>query len=809
MGLNLGRFTGPVNARHASIFAASTLLFAIVFISTTSAVSPSVTDITIDGSQAGPAFQGVGAISGGGGNSRYLIDYPEPERSQILNYLFKPDYGANIQLLKLEIGGDANSTDGAEPSIEHTQGQLDCNSGYEWWLAEQAVARNPNIKLYGLQWAAPGWVGNGNQTLWTHKDVNYVVDWLNCAKSHNLSISYIGGWNEASYDANWTKNLRTALNLHGYGNVQILLSDQDPTTDWAVANAMASDSSFDAAVSVVGEHNPCQAPTTGFVCTTTPTARSLGKPLWASELGAMDSNGGAAAMVRSINNGYIQAGLTGFLEWPLVNSIAPGLPFENRGLITADQPWSGNYSVNKMMWAIAQTTQFVDQGWLHVGGANKTIGNSGTYNTYQKPDHSAWSMVAENTSSYAGQQVLPQTVKVSVKGGLNASTVHVWETNLWSNNASGWFVHQADILPSDGTFSYTIPAGYVVTFTTTSGQSKGAGSQLPNKIMQLPFTATPDGSNEPVDFSPMDGAFVYTNCQGGITGECIQQMAPETPVYWSHSTHEPRFPYGIVGDKHWGNYNVTTDALFETAGSTAGVIGRYGNQSSNVGDIERFDGYELTLNDSGSWNLYKNSNGSGRTTLESGIIAPPGLHSWHTISLDMLNGTITGIIDGQTVSTIADTSYGSGLAGIESSWTNVQFKNFSVNPLTTTGPIKSGIDGKCLDDYGNGTDDLTKVDIFTCNDGAAQNWTISSTGTIEINGKCLDAYQGGVANGTKTDLFSCNGTGAQQWISNGAALVNPESGKCLDDPSFSTVNNTQLDLWTCNGGINQVWYLPS
>ena len=43
---------------------------------------------------AGRTFDGVGAISGGGGNSRLLIDYPEPQRSQILDYLFKPGYGA-------------------------------------------------------------------------------------------------------------------------------------------------------------------------------------------------------------------------------------------------------------------------------------------------------------------------------------------------------------------------------------------------------------------------------------------------------------------------------------------------------------------------------------------------------------------------------------------------------------------------------------------------------------------------------------------------------------------------------------------
>ncbi|WP_406500895.1 hypothetical protein [Streptomyces sp. NBC_00846] len=34
------------------------------------------------------------AISGGGATSRLLIDYPEPQRSQVLDYPIKPGYGA-------------------------------------------------------------------------------------------------------------------------------------------------------------------------------------------------------------------------------------------------------------------------------------------------------------------------------------------------------------------------------------------------------------------------------------------------------------------------------------------------------------------------------------------------------------------------------------------------------------------------------------------------------------------------------------------------------------------------------------------
>jgi hypothetical protein len=39
-----------------------------------------------------------------------------------LDYLFKPHYGASLNILEVEIGGDMNSTDGSESSHEHVKG---------------------------------------------------------------------------------------------------------------------------------------------------------------------------------------------------------------------------------------------------------------------------------------------------------------------------------------------------------------------------------------------------------------------------------------------------------------------------------------------------------------------------------------------------------------------------------------------------------------------------------------------------------------------------------------------------------------
>ena len=76
---------------------------------------------------------------------RLLPDYPEKQRSEILDFLFKPNFGASLHMLKVEIGGDSQSTDGTESSHMHSADDLDYERGYEWWLMSEAKKRNPDI----------------------------------------------------------------------------------------------------------------------------------------------------------------------------------------------------------------------------------------------------------------------------------------------------------------------------------------------------------------------------------------------------------------------------------------------------------------------------------------------------------------------------------------------------------------------------------------------------------------------------------------------------------------------------------------
>ena len=155
------------------------LILLLCFAATAAAATAAATaagPFTIDPSvPGGHRYDGHGALSAGA-SSRLLYDYPEPQRAQILDYLFKPHFGASLDLLKVEIGGDTQSTDGTEASHMHARGDLSCDRGYEWWLLEQAKARNPSIVTYALSWGVPEWVGNG--TYFSDDNIDYHVKWL-------------------------------------------------------------------------------------------------------------------------------------------------------------------------------------------------------------------------------------------------------------------------------------------------------------------------------------------------------------------------------------------------------------------------------------------------------------------------------------------------------------------------------------------------------------------------------------------------------------------------------------------------------
>ena len=206
----------------------------------------------------------------------------------------------------------------------------------------------------------------------------------------------------------------------------------------------------------------------------------------------------APAMDRAVVRGYVDARLTGFLEWPVIDAMPPGLPYENRGLVTADQPWAGSYRVNAMTWAIAQLTQFAQPPsgstrWRYINQGSGFLQRNradGSYVSLVRDSGrrgTAWSTIIEATTATATQRAA-----FHVTGGdhLAGRVVHVWASNLSTNGSGGpaqWFVRQPSIRPSrSGRFSLTIRPGWVYSLTTTSGQGHGRAAAGPPRRCRCP-----------------------------------------------------------------------------------------------------------------------------------------------------------------------------------------------------------------------------------------------------------------------------------------------------------------------------------
>jgi hypothetical protein len=187
------------------------------------------------------------------------------------------------------------------------------------------------------------------------------------------------------------------------------------------------------------------------------------------------------------------------------------------------------------------------------------------------------------------------------------------------------------------------------------------------------------------------------------------------------------------------------------------------------------------------------SSAAGNPLTWSAIGLPAGL------SINASTGVVTGTPT--TVAVYHPTITARDVTGAHHS---LQF-TWTIN-AAITGPIK-GDHGKCLDDFGSGTTNGNKVDIWTCNGTAAQRWTFSG-GHLMVLGKCLnDATHTGAR--TKLVIWGCNDHKSQLWThrSNGEYVLKL-NGLCLTDPSGSSVNGTQVQIRVCHAYKDQQWTLP-
>ncbi|MEA4936621.1 MAG: hypothetical protein VB102_08270 [Paludibacter sp.] len=618
-----------------------------------------LTIITLDGTNLGRSYDGLGAVESYG---KLLYDYPEKQRDEILDYLFLPNYGASLQILKMTIGCDGNDVGGSWPSHKRNlEESPDYNRGYGWWMMKEARKRNPDIQLSALNWGYPGWATTDELK------AEFIFEYVKGARDkHGLILNHIGGnQNESEIRPGVTKLLRQKLDAAGLENVKIIAADEGALTlKFNVISALQNDPDYAAAVDIVGVHYKSR---TGD----DPIMNGIfdfGKPVWSTE------DGGGSYKTKTAGYGWVSqimkllhdVKITGIIRWLTTASAYENMPWSTNGFMKTNEPWSGRYVIGTNLWAFSHFTQFIKIGsrmlvtpdtYLYADGTTK----GGRYIAYKSPDSGDYSMVIDTYEGSFPAEGLD--VEIYPEGDLSKEDVAIWRSNFNATNES--FIRVATTGIVDNKISVHLDKGCIYTISTTRGQNKGVTVSPAYQDFPIPYTEVFENyqtGDLPKYFVNANGAFEIAAAGGGRTGKVLRQTATKSAILWHPNAKPVAQPLTAIGNIYWTNYDVQVDVLLEEAGRVL-LGGRIDGEQVNTGDYE-VQGYWLMLNNSGSWVLYRKDVGENFVILKTGAITGFGINKWTTMKLSFKDDSISVYIGDVLRAVVNDTTYPKGHVAI-------------------------------------------------------------------------------------------------------------------------------------------------
>lgn len=667
-------------------------------------------DVKLSAQSLGKTFDGIGIVNGGGATSVLLKDYPEPQRSEIMDMVYKPKFGASVSTLLVEIPGDGNSTQGSMPSHSHYRGDQNFERGYMWWVMKEAKKRNPKLSLDATAWSAPGWVGN----YWSQDMVDYYISWLKGLRYvHGLELDAIGCHNEKGYSYEFAKNLRRKMNENGFQQVKLHAFDNWGNGKVNFLKDMQKDTALCNAIDVVSAHTFSEIALTPEE---RQLAESLGKPIWNSEdhvyLKGFDC---LISIVKCFNENYLVSGATKVVNWYDIAGVYPMEPYSHDpAMLLAHEPWSGHYEVRESLWGYAHYGQFTEVGWQYMDDGCRKLEGGGSMVTLRNPETGDYSIIVETKDAKQ-----PQTITVKVGKGLLRN-----DLCQWRSTESEHFQRLDNIHPRGGKFTLTLLPGAVYSLSTTTGQQKGSFANIPaSKPFPLPYEddfeqynassntshgsasspgRTGGGGHLPRYTADIIGAFELLE-RPDHQGHCLRQVVGEHTLSWAPEWHY----YTILGDAEWTDYEVSADVWMNPQ-DECGVMGRLCDVGSGYGIWAK--GYYLKLNDQGDCSIVitrgklnprelvgdkeqqeailarKDVEVGGEYVLASAQVEGVSACSWHNLRLRFEGSTITGYVDGQQVVQATSDRYLKGMAGLmalqrKEGISTTYFDNLKINAI--------------------------------------------------------------------------------------------------------------------------------
>lgn len=685
------------------------------------AVNDSYYAVKIDGSTTnmdeGTVYRGLGVVTGNN-SSRLLMDYKteNPEAYwEIMNLLFKKDYGAGLTHVKIEFGTDVNSSSGTEPSIMRSADEeADVTRGAGFMFAADALSINPDITVDLLRWGEPKWITDAfAESQEAGFEARY--KWYKAAldkayETYGIKFTHISAdANEADViDSDWIIYFADRLEnetdeCYNYGEIKIVASDE--VGSWKIADAMMENEELRNAVDILGEHYNTWA--NDKVKTLN---KVYNKEVWYTEgvastniaRLAVTSNGsgingtnGALDVCNRIINGYYNGRMTMYEYQPAVAAYYSGAKYFPKSLLNAQNPWSGYYEADCGIWTSAHFTMFIENGWRYIDSACYGDGKeahaisetTNNYMTVTDTETGDYTIVICNDSEE--QRNYTFTLENMSKADV---PFYIWETRGPDEGQAydeNYFKHIGTFKPveKDGKYSYSIEVKpySIVTVTTLDKTADTSVYSCKYEDVPLDINYSDDFEYSDEFLSSRGNAPLYTTDYGGafevaeVDGnKVLMQMinAENKPTDWRFRG-TPN-PITSLGDDRWSNYSA--EISFKFAGDASDNYIAFGNRylTAELDSWSAENGYSVRVYPDGRWELKKNAQ-----VALNGTVEYFDANAWHTVKITAAGINVSAYIDGTELVTFPD-EFGhsnSGRVSIGSGLYNNIFDDLKISPV--------------------------------------------------------------------------------------------------------------------------------
>ncbi len=807
-----------------------------------------ISTISVNESQQFQQMLGFGAAMTD--TSAYLIGtkMSSSQRSALMQSLFSSDNGIGVSFVRIPMGSsDFTATPPNNPQSysydDQPSGQTDPNlthfsishdTPYIIPTLKQALQTNPAITFMANPWSPPGWmkttgtmIGSGNLISSDYEPLaQYFVKFIQAYQAAGIPIYAITPQNEPdvtadgysgmifppSDEANFiANNLGPTLSQ---ANLSTKIWAWDSNTFVNNVETILNNSSANRYIDGVAWH--CYVGNLQYMSTIHDTYP--GKDQYETEC-STGPTGIAPYSAIDVALASVQNWAKTVELWNLAldtnDGPRMGVGCEAcTGLVTIDQS-TGNYTLTQNYYGLGQVSKFVPPGAYHIASIS---GDSSLNNVAFKNPDGGKVLVVHNTSSAS------DTFSVS-----------------WNSTQS---------------FTYTLPAGAIVTFKwsgspvslssnyaiNAGGASTGAfsadgyysGGNTYTTSNSIDTSGVSNPAPQGVYQSERFGNFTYA-LPNLLSGAQYTVRLHFAEIFWS-ARGQRLFNVSINGQQVLSNFDIyaaaggMNRAIAEQFSTTADNSGHITIQFNTVLDNAKVDGIEIGLSRlainagggaSGSFvaDQFVSSDGyysSGNTSTTSNSIDTSGIVSnpapqnvYQSERFGNFTYTIPDLIAGQ--------SYTVRLHFAEIFWTQSgqRLFNVSINGQQVLSNFDifaaaGGANKAVAEQFPTTADNRGQITIqfsTVVNNAKVDGIEIlgGPTGPIHaLDNKCVDVQGANSADGTPIQLYDCNQTNAQSWtiVADGSIQA---LGKCLDITGLGTTPGTKIQLWTCWGGANQKW----